>query len=95
MEISTDVKSHDTYYDSMKYSEPRQKLFAVMRYEKQSSSDSPGWIFKIITQDQAALLKSIKEAVGNPNSDGQGWVSNAEDCIVVEIIPSDMYIKKI
>ena len=87
--------SHDEYYRDHKYNEPRQKLFAVLRFEKHSSSDEPGWIIQIITQDQAELLKSMKKAIDFPNSDGSGWVSNKEDVMLVEIIPTDIYIKKI
>lgn len=95
MEVDTNIHSHDAYYDKVKYNEPRQKLFAVMRYEKAGSTDRPGWIFKIITQDQAELLNIARLSVALPNTDNQSYVSNAEDVIIVEIIPSDIWVKKI
>ena len=59
--VSTTTISHDSYYAANKNNEPRQKLFAVLRYEKQGSSDSPGWIIKIITQDQRDLIDTLKK----------------------------------
>ncbi|MFC0903887.1 hypothetical protein ACFHWD_04175 [Clostridium sp. MT-14] len=95
MANSTELVSHDGYYESKKHNEPRQKLFAVMRYEKANQTDQPGWIFKTITQDQSELLKTLKTSIELPNTDNQGWVSNKEDVILVELIPTDIYVKKI
>ena len=93
--VSTTTISHDSYYAANKNNEPRQKLFAVLRYEKQGSSDSPGWIIKIITQDQRDLIDTLKKSISFPNTDGQGYVSNIEDNMIVEIIPTDVFVKKI
>lgn len=93
--VSTTNISHDSYYAANKNNEPRQKLFAVLRYEKQNSNDQPGWIIKIITQDQRDLIDTLNESISFPNTDGEGYVSNIEDNMLVEIIPTDVFVKKI
>lgn len=92
---TTSLVSHDSYYESNISNEPRQKLFAVLRFEKHGNTDEPGWIFQIITQDQTALLKSMKQSIDFPNTDGQGYTTNKKDVILVELIPTDTYIQKI
>ena len=92
---STSTISHDNYYATNKNNEPRQKLFAVLRYEKHSVTDEPGWIIQIITQDQGVLIDTLTKSVSFPNTDGQGYVSNMEDNMIVEIIPTDVFVKKI
>lgn len=93
--VGTTNISHDSYYAANKNNEPRQKLFAVLRYEKHSVTDEPGWIIQIMTQDQGALIDTLTKSVSFPNTDGQGYVSNMEDNMIVEIIPTDVFVKKI
>lgn len=86
---------YDAYYNRLTFGEPRQKIFAVLRYEKHGTSDDPGWYIKEITSDQQRLKQIAKHAIDFPASDGQGWVSNVNDIMIVEIIPTDSVIKNI
>lgn len=86
---------YDPYYNRLTFGEPRQKIFAVLRFEKHGQQDDPGWYIKEITSDQERLKKMTKHAIDFPATDGQGWVSNINDIMIVEIIPMDSVLKTI
>lgn len=83
------------YYSRATFGEPRQRMWAVLRYEKHSIVDDPGFYIKKVTNDQNELKIWAKEAVDHPNSDGQGWVSNIGDVMIVEILPTDTFYKTV
>lgn len=82
-------KYFDLYYNKKVFGEPRQKMYAIMRFEKRSVTDEAGWYFKSISQDQTELKKIAKNSIDYPATDGLGWVSNINDVMLVEIIPID------
>jgi hypothetical protein len=93
MASSTVGSAHDQYFDlyysKSTFGEPRQKMYAVMRFEKHGQTDDPGWYFKTITQDQSEIKKIVKQSIDYPSTDGMGWVSNVNDIMIAEIIPID------
>lgn len=82
---------YNIYYNRKTFGEPRQRIWAVMRYEKKNSSDQPGWYIIKTTNNQEELKYWAKQAVDYPSSDGMGWVSNVTDIMIVEILPTDTY----
>ena len=94
------IVDHNNGYSSLYYSrkvfgEPRQRMWAVMRFEKTSSSDTPGFYIKKMTNDQNELKVWAKQAIDYPSTDGQGWVSNIGDVMIVEILPTDTFYKTV
>lgn len=83
------------YYNHSTFGEPRQRMWAVMRFEKTGASDTPGWYIKKITNDQNELKIWAKQVIDFPSTDGLGWVSNINDVMIVEIIPTDTVYKTI
>lgn len=86
---------YDLYYNHTVFGEPRQKMWAVMRFEKHNQTDDPGWYIKKITNNQNELKVWAKQCIDFPSSDGFGWVSNINDIMIVEIIPTDTVYKTV